>query len=156
MLLADFQDPTVVPDLIAMLANKSNRARVAMRLSSITGLELTEVNGREAFIKAWWRTHQNLPQALWFMESLKRYAVETTLTVEQLAPHAGHEAVPELTRIMLGTDKPHLRVLAAALLRTTTEREFGLISMQTRLPQLQAIADRYRFYAKAEGTSRDR
>ncbi len=153
-LLAELQDPLVIPDLLALLENEPDHARTAVLLSGCTGLDLADVNDRAALVREWWRTHKDLPQAAWFMESLQRHAIKTTLTVDQLAPRAGPAAVPELTRIMVETDLPHVRVLAAALLRETTERDFGLISMSTDRNRLQAIADRYRYYAESDARAR--
>jgi HEAT repeat protein len=150
LLLAEFQDPSVVEHLIAMLDDVFEGPRVALLLSTITGVDLAGVNQRVPFMQEWWRTHKDLPQAVWFMESLGRDRIETTLRVADLAPKSGVAAVPELTRIMLSVRKPYLRVMAAALLRDTTDREFGRVSLQTPVAQLQAIADRYRYFADAE------
>ncbi|MEM7200062.1 MAG: HEAT repeat domain-containing protein [Planctomycetota bacterium] len=155
-LLAEFQDPSVVPDLIARLEQEPDHARTSLLLAGITGVDLGEINDRVPYMRAWWESHRDLPQASWFLESLRRIDVPTSLGVEDLGPKTGNQAVPELTRILLESQVPHVRVMAAALLRETTDRDFGLISMTTDRTRLQAIADRYRFYAEADGGPLDR
>lgn len=150
LLLAEFQDPTIVELLMPMLDDPDSGMRAAMLLATITGVDLTEVNNRVAVMRDWWRGHKDLPQAMWYLESLQRERVSSTLTADDLRPKSGVDAVPELTRLLLAVDKPYLRVMTAALLRETTDREFGRVSVQTTAAQLQAIADRYRYFADAE------
>ena len=153
MALAEFTDPLVVPDLMAMLELESRQTRVVMLLSSITGLDLASANDRKGVMEEWWRTNKDQPQAVWFLESLQRSRIDTTLRVEQLAPGAGADGVEELTRILLTAPEPYTRVLAAAMLREVTERDFGSVSMITPPEQLRAVADRYRYFADAESAA---
>lgn len=156
LLLAEFADPTIVPDLIAFMEEEPHQQRWTLLLSGITGVDLLEVNDRVRTLRDWWATHRNRSQAAWFLESLARHRIETSLGIEQLTSGSGLDAVDELSRIMVSADKPHVRVLAGALLRDVTNRDFGTVSMQTPPSQLQAVADRYRFFADAERAVRGR
>ncbi len=156
MLLAEFQDPMVVPDLIALLDEESPGTRAALLLSTITGLDVTAVNDRAGAMREWWRSSKDLPQAVWFLRAIQRKGIETTLTAGQLAPGAGVAPVAELTRIMIKSTEPHVRVLAAALLREVTQAEFGQITMLSTVAQIHAAADRYRFFAASEDEGRKR
>jgi HEAT repeat protein len=156
LLLAEVADPMVIPDLIAMLEADPKQTRIAVLLSGITGLDLVPANDRSGIARQWWRSNRERSQALWFLDALQRGGVATSLTAEQLHAGAGLDAVDELSRLMVESEAPHLRVLAAALLRDVTERDFGLVSAQTPSSQLQALADRYRFYADAERAARHR
>lgn len=152
--LAEFQDPAVVPDLISMLDSPPDSARAAMLLAATTGIDVMQGNDRQAAMREWWKNHKDLPQAVWFLTALRAEKIETTLAPDQLAPGAGIAAVKELTGIMVRANQPHLRVLAAAMLRQTTAQDFGLVTARTPVAQLQAIADRYQFFAEAEGGRR--
>jgi HEAT repeat protein len=151
LVLAEFQDPTAVPYLLDMLAEEQMAGRAAFLLSAITGVDLTGVNDRAAFMRQWYAVNKDRAQAAWFLDGLRRQNVATTLTVEQLQPHAGVAAVPELTRILTATDLPHLRVLTAALLRDTTQRDFGAVGPSTQPAEVAALADRYRYWAETDG-----
>lgn len=150
MLLAEFQDPAVVPDLISMLEDRRLGTRAALLLAGITGLDLAGVDDRARVMREWWARNKSVPQAVWFVQALRRNGIETDLEPRQLAPGAGLDAVEELTDVLLRARKPHLRVLAGAMLREVTGQEFGNVSMHSTVAQLRAIADRYRFFAEAE------
>jgi HEAT repeat protein len=152
--LAELQDPTVVPDLISLLDAPMDGARAAMLLASITGVDVPQLNDRVAYMREWWRLNREQPQAAWFLTALREQKIETTLAPELLVPGAGVRAVPELTSVLVKATQPHLRVLAAAMLRETTERDFGQVTPRTPPVQLQAIADRYQYFAEAEGSRR--
>lgn len=154
MALAEFTDPIVIPDLMALLDLGQRQTRVVMLLSSITGLDLMTANDRKGEMARWWRSNKDQPQAVWFLKSLARSRIETTLRVEQLAPGAGGDGVEELTRILLTAREPRTRVLAAALLREVTERDFGSVSVLTPPEQLQAVADRYLYFVDAESAAK--
>ncbi len=147
--LAEFQDPSIVPDLIAQLGDVREGPRAAVHLAAITGVDLSRVEDRSAFMIDWWSRHKDESQATWFLGVVKAVGLNTALQASQLQPRAGVEAVPELTRILTTTDRPHVRLLALALLRDTTQRDFGTISTQAAPEELTALADRYRFYAES-------
>lgn len=150
--LADFNDPYVVPDLVEQLGDVRTGPRAAAQLGAITGVDLSRVDDQTAFMLDWWTRHKDQSQAAWFLEAVRACGIPTDLDVGKLQPRAGVEAVPELARIMTATDQPHLRLLALALLRDTTQRDFGSISLQARPEELVALADRYRFYAESVAT----
>jgi HEAT repeat protein len=150
LFLAEFGEPAVVPDLMALIEEQPEQIRPVLLLSSITGLDLVAVNDRMGALRRWWDANGGLSQGEWFLAGLQRSGVETDLTADQLAQGAGLAAVDELSRLMVELEASHLRVLAAALLRDVTQRDFGPVSMQTPPAQLQAMADRYRFFADAE------
>jgi HEAT repeat protein len=154
--LADIQDPIVVPELIEMLELPADGPRASVLLACITGVDLTPINDRVGYMRRWWQSHKELPQGSWFLEALRTNGVQTALTIGQLAPRSGTAGVPELIALLPRLEKPYLRVLAGALLRDSTDREFGTISLQTTIAQLQAITDRYAFYAEAEARPKGR
>lgn len=147
--LGDFNDPLVVPDLIEQLDDARLGDRATVQLSAITGVDLLQVDDRKAFMYEWFARHKNESQAAWFLGAVRAAGIPTDLDVAWLQPRAGVRAVPELARIMTETDRPHLRLLALALLRDTTQRDFGPLSPQARPEELVALADRYRFYAES-------
>ncbi len=149
-LLAEFQDPTVVPDLIALLEDEPERTRTVLLLAGITGVDLAQQNDRVAFMREWWRSHKDLPQGVWYLECLQANQIPTALAIDDLAPKIGFRAVPELTRVLLETHLPHVRVMTAAMLRETTARDFGPVSLAMTPSTVQALADRYRYYADIE------
>jgi len=147
--LGDFNDPYVVPDLIGQLDDVRTAPRAAAQLAAITGVDLGRVEDRAAFMTDWWARHKDQSQAAWFLEAVRAVGIRTDLEVAELQPRSGVEAVPELARIMTTTDRPQLRLLALALLRDTTQRDFGELSPLARPEELVALADRYRFYAES-------
>lgn len=149
--LGDFQDPIVVPDLIDLLDDARVGTRVAFQLAAITGVDLVPVVDRTAVMREWWTRQRDKSQAQWFLNAVKATGLPTDLEATQLEPRAGVAAVPELTRILTTIDRPHVRLLALALLRDTTQRDFGALSFDTGREELVALADRYRIYAEGVG-----
>ncbi|MEZ5963827.1 MAG: HEAT repeat domain-containing protein [Planctomycetota bacterium] len=147
--LADFNDPSVVPDLIGKLADVRDGARAAAQLSAITGVDVARSQDPAATMLGWWSRHKDESQAEWFLDAVRAAGIPTDLDVAKLQPRAGVDGVSELARILTATDQPHLRLLALALLRDTTQRDFGAISPQARPEELIALADRYRIYAES-------
>lgn len=152
--LAEFQDPSVVPALLDLLDDPRQAGRTALQLAAITGLDVVNLPDRKTAMRQWWQRNQGRSQAAWFLTAAAEAGMTTTLGVHQLQPGAGVEAVPELTRLLTAADRPHLRQLALTLLRDTTQREFGALPPQARPEELLALADRYRFYAEAVGAVR--
>ncbi len=154
--LAEFQDPSIVPDLITLLEAPAESARVAVLLAGITGLDVPAANDRPAFVREWFRTQRTQPQGQWFLDALRKAEVATTLTAESLREGAGLEAIPELARLLPRLKSPYLRVLCGALLRSVSGEEFGKVTVRTELIELQAIADRYLFHVEARQGGRGR
>jgi HEAT repeat protein len=148
-LLAEFQDPSVVPELIAQLDDVKRGPRAAVHLAAITGVDLARADDRMQEMMEWWGRHKDKSQAEWFLAAVRELGINTSLEAAHLQPRAGVQGVPELTRILTATDRPHLRLLALALLRDTTQRDFGTVSVQAPPEELIALADRYRFYAES-------
>lgn len=145
LLLAEFQDPTALPELIDAFSEDSQRLRVASLLSAITGLDLIGAEDRMATLRNWYTRSRELPQYRWFLDGLERNDVQTTLTAEMLRPESGVAAVPELTRLLVDCERPHLRALAGRMLRLTTGEDYGTVSSASTDAQRAAIAERYRF-----------
>jgi hypothetical protein len=126
-----------------------NRPRAAVHLAAITGVDLARTDDRMQEMMEWWGRHKDKSQAEWFLAAVRELGINTSLEAAHLQPRAGVQGVPELTRILTATDRPHLRLLALALLRDTTQRDFGTVSVQAPPEELIALADRYRFYAES-------
>ncbi len=152
--LAEFQDPVVVPQLLDLLDDQRQAGRAALQLAAITGVDVVNLPDRKTAMRQWWVRNQGRPQAAWFLSAAKDAGMTTALEVHQLQPGAGVAGVPELTRLLTAAERPHLRQLALALLRDTTQRDFGALPPQARPEELLALADRYRFYAEAVGSVR--
>jgi hypothetical protein len=152
--LAEFQDPVVVPQLLDLLDDPRQAGRTALQLAAITGIDVGNLPDRKNAMRQWWLRNQGRSQAAWFVTAAKDAGMSTSLEVHQLHPGVGVDAVPELTRLLTVADRPHLRQLALALLRDTTQRDFGRLPPQARPEELLALADRYRFYAEAVGAAR--
>ncbi len=147
-LLAEFQDPIVVPDLIAML-NSTKQQIAVLALSEITGLDLALKNQRWEAMTQWYQVHRQQSQSQWYLQALAREGLQSPLRSADLAPGVGVEAVRELTRILVTAEKPHIRVLTGVMLRETTGAEFGSINRYAERQALESIAERYRYHAAA-------
>ncbi|MFO1050969.1 MAG: HEAT repeat domain-containing protein [Planctomycetota bacterium] len=147
--LADFQDPEALPALMTMLDGDAGRLRVVGAIAGITGHDLVRENDRAGAMRSWWGVNRNRSQQDWFLQALAEENVATTLTREQLAPDTGTTAVPELTRLVMELELPHLRALAGRLLRTTTGVDYGTVLPLMNEAQRAAICDRYRLLAES-------
>ena len=150
--LAEFQDPEAVPGLVDLLAQPNADARaLTFLIASTTGLALDEVDDRVNFVREWHRRKRDVPQSTWFIDALQRANVETTLQADQLHNRASPATVRELARLLIALrDKPHLRMLTVAMLRETTEQDFGTLPAGAPEEVVRGLADRYRFWAETQ------
>jgi HEAT repeat protein len=144
LLLGEFQDRTVLEALIQLLGTPASY-RAAQLIETITGIELVERNERASFARQWLARNVRKTQGEWLVDALAAHEVRTSLTADQLGLGARPATVRELCRLLVGLDKPHLRCLAAKVLRQITEHDFGLVLPRTDEVTRQAIADRYLF-----------
>lgn len=144
LLLGGYQDPRVVPDLLDLLRQPEHAGEAAQALACTTGFDLLGQSDRLGSMEAFWRRQRANPQWQWFLEGLRAAEVQTVLRAEAFAPGAGNQPVPELARLLVECREPHLRVLAAALLRTITGVDFGTVTMQSTAQVCESVAARYR------------
>jgi hypothetical protein len=150
LLLGGYQDPASVEDLIDLLREKQYAAEAAALLAGTTGLDLQGQTDRVGAIEPWWRRNKALPQWQWLLDGLLRTDVATQLRPEHFAPSAGLQAVPELARLMVECKQPWLCVLSSAVLRTVTNQDFGVVTIQTPADVREGIAARYRMLVEQQ------
>ncbi|MBL8728665.1 MAG: HEAT repeat domain-containing protein [Planctomycetes bacterium] len=148
LLLGSYQDAATVPDLMDLLRHPQHGLAAAGLLASTTGTDLLSQDDRVGAIEKWYRDHRNDPQWQWLLDALRVVDETTTLRPEQFAASAGLGAVPELARLLVESRTPRLRVLSAAVLRTLTNEDFGVVSPDTPVEVREGIAARYRLLAE--------
>jgi hypothetical protein len=156
MMLGFYQDPTVVPDLMDLLRNQQLAPKSAELIASTTGYDLVAQTDRVGAIEAWWRENRRLAQWQWLLKALERAEVRTTLREDQFSQSAGLAAVPELSRLLVAAEAPRLRVLAAAVLRTQTNEDFGVVLPETPRDVREGIAARYRLLVETARAAQGR
>lgn len=156
LLLGSYQDAASVPDLMDLLRHPQHGLVAAELLSSTTGTDLLSQEDRIGAIEGWYRQHRNEPQWQWLLDNLRAVEEATTLRAEQFAPAAGLVAVPELARLLVESRTPRLRVLSAAVLRTVTNTDFGVVSPDTPTDVREGIAARYRLLAETARAAQGR
>ncbi len=154
LLLGEFHDPTVVPDLIELLGDEAHRFEATEALSEIIGLDVAQVNNRQEAMRGWYRTHKGQPRAMWFLEALRNNKVTTTLKLQHLTLDQGVESVPELTRLLKAVEQPHLRMMVLSMLQEVTNVEFGRLTRVSDRAAVDAVADRYLYHAEAMKAAR--
>ena len=143
-ILAAYQDPGVIPDLIDQLRQNSEPLRAVANLECITGLDITSKEERVGALEKWFADHKLEPQWQWLLQALVRDNVKTTLAKEQFDAAAGLAAVPELTRLLLELRQGRLRSLTAAVLRSLTGEDYGVVTALTPRDTIATMAARYR------------
>jgi HEAT repeat protein len=144
LLLGSMQDPQVVPELIGMLRSGTDNLRTLEMLEGTTGLDVKNADDRINALEQWWRNNRGVQQYHWLLASLRSSKVPTTLKPEQFEAGAGLAAVPELARLLVEAPEPRHRVLAATVLRTLANEDYGAVTWQTQPAALEQIAARYR------------
>ncbi|MCA8958593.1 MAG: HEAT repeat domain-containing protein [Planctomycetes bacterium] len=154
LLLGEMHDTRVVQDLIDLLSLRPLEDEASRYLAEITGVDVFALNqDRARRLQSWYSANRQFGRGDWFLAALHSYRVPTNLKSGQLLAGIGVGAVPELTRLLVALQVPHLRVMAATLLRETTGKDFTARVRHSQGAALQAIADRYRFFAETEGAS---
>ena len=143
-LLASYQDPVVVPDLIQLLREGHDNLRMVACLEGITGLDITSRDDRIQALERWYRDHKLEPQWRWLLQALQRDNVPTSLADEQFAMDGEMTPVPELARLLVEAKAGRLRSLCAAVLRTVTGEDYGNVSAVTPVDVRENMAARYR------------
>ncbi|MBK8097131.1 MAG: HEAT repeat domain-containing protein [Planctomycetes bacterium] len=144
LLLGAFQDPEVIPDLVELLRQGIEPVQVTSLLAGTIGVDLAIREDRVGFLEQWQREHRGEAQWQWLLEALRADKIDTGLKPEMFQVGAGLQPVPELARLLVEAKEPRLRVLCAAVLRTVTREDFGLVSQATPKDVLEGIAARYR------------
>ena len=101
-------------------------------------------------MRVWYRANFSLPQAGWFLGALGEYGIEHRLELEQLRGNGDLTAVPELTRLLVEAPVPHLRSLAARILRIITQEDYGVVGIHTDEARRRSIAERYLYLVDEE------
>ncbi|MBL9077151.1 MAG: HEAT repeat domain-containing protein [Planctomycetes bacterium] len=156
LLLGAYQDAASVPDLMDLLRDPKHGVSAAGLLSAATGVDLLNAEDRTGVIEVWYRRNRNQPQWQWLLDGLAAAQEPTTLRAEQFAASAGLVAVPELARVLTEGRTPRLRVLAAAVLRTLTNEDFGVVAPDTPADVREGIAARYRLLAESARAAQGR
>lgn len=156
LMLGMYQDPEVVPDLIEMLRAPKYAASAAELLAATTGYNLLAENDRLSAIGIWWGQNRQQPQWQWLIGALQGAGIATTLRAEQFAPSAGLVAVPELARLCVDLTEPRLFVLTAAVLRSVTNEDFGIVVPTTTQQARESIAGRYRILVESARAAQGR
>lgn len=126
-----------------MLAESPQNLQEVMLIAGITGQNVAEHNNRMVFLRAWYRANFNLPQSAWFLNALDENGIAHALDLEQLRGSGDLSALPELARLLVEAPLPHLRSLAARILRIITQEDYGTVSIHTDEARRRAIAERY-------------
>lgn len=149
LLLGEFHDPTVVPDLIELLGDEQHRFEATNALSEICGLDVAQVNDRQQAMRNWYRNNKNRPRQLWFLDALEGNKITTTLSLKHLTLQKGVESVPELCRLLKTVEQPYLRMMVLSMLEEVTQVEFGRLTRASDKAAVEAVADRYLYHAEA-------
>ncbi|GAB4163960.1 MAG: hypothetical protein Fur0037_29290 [Planctomycetota bacterium] len=155
-LLAGYQDPVVLPDLIDRLRQGRDPLRALAAVGAITGLDVSAQGDRVRALEDWSEVHGKEPQWQWLLQALARENIPSTLEAEQFAEAAGLSAVPELARLLVEADGGRIRALCAAVLRTLTGKDHGIVNEMTPRETLEAIAARYRAMFDAARAAKNR
>lgn len=156
LLLGSYQDPTVIPDLVALLRQDKDTLAAATLLSCTIGLDVAGLEDRVVAMDRWYRAHREESQWQWLIQACKVVDFKTSLEPAQFAPGAGMQPVPELARILVSGDPGRLRVLAAAVLRSITDEDLGPVEIGTPQEILDGMAARYRVMYEAWRTAQNR
>ncbi|MBL8749161.1 MAG: HEAT repeat domain-containing protein [Planctomycetes bacterium] len=156
MLLGAYQDAATVPDLMDLLRNPKSSLEAATLLSGTTGVDVVNAEDRVGTAEKWWRQNKQLPQWQWFLDALRANDVATTLRPEQFQVEAGLASVSELSRLLVEAKAPRLRVLCAAVLRTVTNEDFGVVDVNTSDDVRAGIAARYRLLVETAKAAQGR
>lgn len=149
LLLALYQDPLNVPDLMDLLRKPQFAPQSVALVEGATGVDLKSVTDRVTAIEAWWRKNKDIAQWQWLLDALRAKDVATTLGIEDFASDANMSAVPELARLMVEVEHPRLWVLCSAVMRTVSGQDFGIVTEQTPTDVREGIAGRYLIAAEA-------
>jgi len=143
LLLAIYQDPKNVPDLMDLLRTPQYAAKTVELLEGATGVDLQSVTDRVSVIESWWRSNKDLAQWQWLLEALREQDIPTKLTIEDFGTAAQLPAVRELARLMVEVKQPRLWVLSSAVMRSVAGEDFGIINEHTAVDIREGIAGRY-------------
>ncbi len=144
LMLASWQDPQVVPDLVDLLQRRYEPILVGGMISATTGLDLESVADPIYAVDAWFRDHRQEPQWKWLLQALERDRITHSLDDAQLSAPQSLAALPELARLMVDAEPGRVRVLASAVLRQQSGEDFGTLTTTTPPEVRQTIAARYR------------
>jgi len=143
LLLAIYQDPKNVPDLMDLLRTPQYAAKTVDLLEGATGVDLKSVTDRVSVIEGWWQLNKDLAQWQWLLEELRANEVPTTLKFDDFSSSAEMSAVPELARLMVEVKQPRLWVLCSAVIRTVSGEDYGVVNEQTPVDVREGLAGRF-------------
>jgi HEAT repeat protein len=144
LLLAAWQDPEVVPDLIDLMRSGEEPMQSVTLLSGILGRDVGAEPDRFLFAERWLRDNRGKAHWQWYLPELRAQGVQHGLRAEMFGPDAGLAAVPELARLLVVLEQPYLRVLTAAVLRAASGQDYGLVNPLTPVDIRESIAARYK------------
>ena len=144
LMLGAWQEPRVVPDLIALLDARREPILVGGMLACTTGLDVEAAADPVLLLQTFWRENRSTPQWRWLLAALEREQIPHALVEAQFDKAAGMAAAPELARLLVEAEPGRIRVLAAAALRDLTGVDFGSLTPTTPVEVRQQVALRYR------------
>ena len=156
LLLGQYHEASVVPDLLDLMRKPALAAVAAAALSGTTGLDLSNGADRADRAEAWYRQNKTRPQWQWLLDALQAAQVPNVLQPDQFVGAGSTGPVPELARLLVEVREPRLWAMCAAVLRTIAGEDFGVVTMQTPLEAREAIAARYRLSAEASRSAQGR
>ena len=151
-LLGEMQDPD--PAVVDFLLAEFKRGRTASRccriLAAISGRDWCNQGERATKYAEWFAAHRNSTQQEWFLSALREQGFKTTLTRSDLVVGAKLPVFEELCRIVSEAPRWELRALAAHFLRDLSGKDYGNVLPDTSQGALDALAQRYRAFARSK------
>lgn len=151
-LLGEMQDPEagVVDFLLAEFKRGRTSSRCCRILAGISGRDWCNQADRASKYAEWFQAHRDENQGEWFLSALREQGFKTTLTRRDLVVGAKLPVYEELARILTEAPEWQLRALAAHFLRDLTGQDYGNVMPDTRQGALDALAQRYRAFARSK------
>lgn len=156
LLLGSYHDPVALANLLDLLRDPKLAPAASQVIEGTTGLSFADAQDRADLAESWYRKHRQEPQWRWLLDALRAADVPTSLRPEHFASGDPAAVVPELVRLLLEAKEPRFWPLAAAVLRSTTGEDFGVVSQQSALGAREAIAARYRVLAESPRAAQGR
>ncbi len=151
-LLGEMQDPdpSVVDFLLAEFKRGRTSSRCCRILAGISGRDWCNQTERAAKYAEWFHANRDATQPEWFLTALREQGFKTTLTRGDLVVGKKLAIYEELCRIMTEAAQWQLSALAAHFLRELTGMDYGNVLPDTRQGALDALAERYRAFARGK------
>ncbi|MFQ5504201.1 MAG: HEAT repeat domain-containing protein, partial [Planctomycetota bacterium] len=153
-LLGEMQDPRVFQPVLRLMSRGVRQTRCCRILAGISGLDACDsaLPERVKTYEKWWRQHHDEGAASWLLLALSRERTKTSLRLDDLEKRATGTVLEELCRIVEKAKNWATRAVAVGLLREHTGRDYGTVQADTSFGAVQALAERYRAYARARSS----